>query len=89
MESTKRYNGNKISLFILSDENGAKENETLLKIEKVFAVCRGAYRTATTSKMELFVIIVNDFQPLTIITKSSILDVVAIPDPRSAFGVTN
>ena len=31
--------------------------------------------------MELFVIIVNGFQPLTIITKYSILDVAAVLDP--------
>ena len=37
--------------------------------------------TAATSKMELFVIIVNGFQPLTIITKSSILGVAAVLDP--------
>ena len=30
---------------------------------------RGGSRTAATSKMELFVRIVNGFQPLTIITK--------------------
>ena len=34
-----------------------------------------------TSKMERFVIIVNGFQPLTIITKRSILDVAAALDP--------
>ena len=38
-------------------------------------------RTAATSKMEHFVIIVNGFQPLTIITKCSILDVAAVLDP--------
>ena len=38
-------------------------------------VIRGGSRTAATSKMELFVMIVNGFQPLTIITKCSILDV--------------
>ena len=38
-------------------------------------------RTAVTSKMERFVIIVNGFQPLTIITKRSILDVAAVLDP--------
>ena len=43
--------------------------------------CRGGSRTAATSKMELFVIIVNGFKPLTIITKSSILDVAAVLDP--------
>ena len=39
---------------------------------------RGGSRTAATSKMELFVIIVNG---LTIITKRSILDVAAVLDP--------
>ena len=33
------------------------------------------------SKVELFVIIVNGFQPLTIITKSSTLDAEAVLDP--------
>ena len=42
--------------------------------------CRGGSRTAATSKVELFVIIVNGFQPLTIITKSSTLDVAAALD---------
>ena len=41
---------------------------------------RGGSKTAATSKMELFVIIVNGFQPLTTITKSSILDVAAVLD---------
>ena len=45
------------------------------------AVVRGGSRTAATSKMELFVIIANGFQPLTIITKCSILDVAAVLDP--------
>ena len=40
----------------------------------------GGSRTAATSKKELSVIIVNDFQQLTIITKSSILDVAAVLD---------
>ena len=42
---------------------------------------RGGSRTAVTSKMERFVIIVNGFQPLAIITKRSILDVAAVLDP--------
>ena len=42
---------------------------------------RGGSRTAATSKMELFVIIVNGFQPLTIITKCTILNVTAVLDP--------
>ena len=36
---------------------------------------------AAISKMERFAIIVNGFQPLTIITKRSILDVAATLDP--------
>ena len=39
---------------------------------------RGRSRTVATSKMERFVIIANGFQPLTIITKRSILDVAAV-----------
>ena len=42
---------------------------------------RGGSRTAATSKMERFVIIVNGWKPLTIITKHSILDVAAVLDP--------
>ena len=42
---------------------------------------RGGSRAAATSKMEHFVIIVNGFQPLTIITKRYILDVAAALDP--------
>ena len=42
---------------------------------------RGGSRAAATSKMEHFVIIVNGLQPLTIITKRSILDVAAALDP--------
>ena len=38
-------------------------------------------RTAATSKMECFVIKVNGWKLLTIITKHSILDVVAALDP--------
>ena len=42
---------------------------------------RGGSRAAATSKMEPFVIIVNGFQPLTIIKKRSIFDVAAVLDP--------
>ena len=42
---------------------------------------RGGFRTAATSKVELFVIIVNRFQPLSIITKNSTLDAAAVLDP--------
>ena len=42
---------------------------------------RGGSRTAATSKMERLLIIVNDWKPLTIITKRSILDVATALDP--------
>ena len=42
---------------------------------------RGGSKAAATSKMEHFVIIVNGFQSITIITKCSILDVAAALDP--------
>ena len=55
-------------------------------IRKVFTVSlRGRSRTAATSKVELFVIIVNGFQSLTIITKRSTLDVAAVLDPLLIF----
>ena len=44
-------------------------------------LARSGSRAAATSKMESFVIIVNGFKPLTIITKRSILDVVAALGP--------
>ena len=42
---------------------------------------RGGSWSAATSKMEHFLIIVNGWKPLTIIIKSSILDVAAVLDP--------
>ena len=48
---------------------------------KCMELFRGGSRAAATSKMERFVIIVNGFYPLTIITKRSILDVAAVLDP--------
>ena len=54
----------------------------MYKLQKFWlSQCRGESRTAATSKMEHFVIIVNGFQPLTFITKFSILDVTAVLDP--------
>ena len=41
----------------------------------------GGSRTAATFKMERFVILVNGFQPLTIIAKCSILDAAAVLYP--------
>ena len=49
----------------------------------------GGSRTAATSKMERFAIIVNGFQPLAIITKRSISDDAAVPDPSLSFVFSN
>ena len=46
-----------------------------------FKSFRDGSRAAATSKMERFVIIVNGWKPLTIITKRSILDIAAALDP--------
>ena len=51
------------------------------RTELFFITPRGRSRTAATCKVELFVIIVNGVQSLTIITKSSTLDVTAVLDP--------
>ena len=47
----------------------------------VYKTTRGRSRTAATFKMERFVVIVNGWKPLTIITKRSIFDVAAALDP--------
>ena len=54
-------------LFLRNDHHGYK--------------IRGESRTVATSKIELFVIIVNSLKPITIITKCSILDVAAVLVP--------
>ena len=46
-----------------------------------FVICRDGSMTAAKSKMESFVITVNGYKPLTVITKLSILDVAAVLDP--------
>ena len=59
------------------------ENKTItffVWINSFIIYNRGGSTTAATSKMECFVIIVNGFQPLTTITKCSILDVAAVLD---------
>ena len=65
-------------------ENGLRNlkqiNLTTIRPE-INRIPRGGSRTAATSKMERFVIIVNGFEPLTIITKCSILDFPAALDP--------
>ena len=52
-----------------------------VQFDGTYLMFRGGSRTAATSKVELFVIIVNGWKPLTIITKSSTLDVAGVLDP--------
>ena len=52
-----------------------------LFMDAKYSLIRGGSRPAVTSKMELFVIILNGFHPLTIIAKCSILDVATYLDP--------
>ena len=47
---------------------------------KKMIATRGGFRTAATSKIKHFVIIINDWKPLTTITKCSILDVAVVLD---------
>ena len=53
----------------------------LQKTSKNLSINRDGSRDAATSKMERFVIIVNGWKLLTIITKRSMLDVAAVLDP--------
>ena len=56
-------------------------NSSLAARNECVHISRGRSRAAATSKIECFVLIANGFQPLTIITKHSILDVAAALDP--------
>ena len=53
---------------------------TVFFCQKLISI-RGGSRTAATSKVELFVVIVNGWKSLTIIAMSSTLDVTAVLDP--------
>ena len=57
-------------------------------LQQSHLVIRGGSRTAATSKMELFAIIVNGFQRLTIMTKCFIVDVEAVLDPPLVISFT-
>ena len=59
----------------------SRNNTFIISTMTIRRIIREGSRAATTSKMECFVIIVNGFLPLTIITKHSILDVAAALDP--------
>ena len=59
----------------------SRNNTFIVSTMTIRRITRGGSRAAAASKMECFVIIVNGFLPLTIITKHSILDVAAALDP--------
>ena len=52
-----------------------------MKHIKFYDKIRDGSRATATSKTESFVVVVNGWKPLTIITKRSILDVAAALDP--------
>ena len=43
---------------------------------------RGKSRTPKATKMEIFVLTVNDSQPLTVVTKNPVVDGTGVLDPR-------
>ena len=62
-----------------------KNNKVHIKLGIAYQDCFcilfwGISRAPTTSKMELFVTLLNSFQPLTNVTKNSTLDVVGVLD---------
>ena len=59
-----------------------KDEKLQYYINRETAEVRGGSRTAATSQVEHFVIIVNAWKLLTIITKRSILDVTSVLDLR-------
>ena len=61
---------------LITPNSGVARTPETYKMES-----RDGSRTAATSKMDQFVIIVNGWKPLTIFTESSILDVAAVLDP--------
>ena len=53
----------------------------------MLSMLRGGSRTAATSKMVCFVIIVNGWKPITVITKRSFLDIAAALDANDKIKV--
>ena len=71
--------------------NYSRESEYYNKVVEgvifFFRGIRARSRAASTSKMECFVIIVNGWKRLTIITKRFILDVAAALDPPLSIAI--
>ena len=77
---------------ITGDKNGTTISDKMcvknlvkiiVHVKKIMSGISGTSTAAATSKMNCFVIIVNGWKPLTIITKQSILDVAAALDPST------
>ena len=67
--------------FVLTDFTMVSNERNGFVAHQLSFSSRDGSRTAAISKMERFVIIVNGWKSLTIITKRSILDVTAALDP--------
>ena len=92
LDKKQKFNGSK-KLFPSNKESKTKMTNLICKrLSKAscnvmhakgdpYVIIRGGSRAAAASQMEHFMIIVNGFQLLTIITKRSILDVAAALDP--------
>ena len=92
LDKKQKFNGSK-KLFPSNKESKTKMTNLICKrLSKAscnvmhakgdpYVIIRGGSRAAAASKMEHFMIIVNGFQLLTIITKRSSLDVAAVLDP--------
>ena len=82
--NTFSFDRSKLENLTYFDWNGQTEDTLSTQFSTMFILSRYEQRRnydAATSKMECFVVIVNGFKPLTIITKRSILDVAAALDP--------
>ena len=72
---------------ILVEKSVQPTKEILLHLKPVkdlfdyITFARGGYKTAVTSEMECFVMIVYGWKPLNINTKRAILDVAGVLDP--------
>ena len=88
---TRQSKSNLLQLRIWNLEENLKllhenrKSEIMNKILRWAIRFRDGSRATATSKKERFVIIVNDFWPLNIITKRSILDVAVTLDPTIRF----
>ena len=76
----KKPRSHTIKIFEWFPNNRLKSNAEKCNLITSSTLSRGGSRAAATSKMECFVIIINGFQPLTIITEHSILDVAVALD---------